>query len=240
MIGGVPQPSFPIGADDEVALRDREERLEVADDLHDVPDDVRREQHAADARRCERPARSASVSSERLSPSSPPTPISVKPKPELNRRELRGDEESSAKPLLPSGIFVLMMPMALSAKRPWNDSSSAPMYSPFASSKERKPPPTIGPAATRKPNTTRRLEPEVELCRLRDCPRCPAGMRSSRSRPCSARPLRSARVWRRMSAPMLAESSPFFRPAVSVSASMEIGPSSMCVGSRTSSVLESR
>ncbi len=88
------------------------------------------------------PVRTPSISGcsriVRLSPSSPPTPISVKPKPSCmplpNSAVMM---ISSEKPLEPSGIFVFSSPIAFSDRKLANVSSSAPAYSPLGWSKKR-------------------------------------------------------------------------------------------------------
>jgi hypothetical protein len=67
----------------------------------------------------------------------PPTPLSVNPKLSwigVNSAEMTMRSE---KPDEPSGIRVLMTPTALSEKRPWKSSSSAPAYSPRSASSAR-------------------------------------------------------------------------------------------------------
>ena len=70
---------------------------------------------------------------------------------ELDRRELRGDEHQEREAVWPSGNLVLMMPNALRSMIPWNESSSAPKYSPAAGSNRRKPPPLMTPVSTLRP-----------------------------------------------------------------------------------------
>ena len=93
---GVPQPSLPIGADDEVALGEREDRLDVAGDPVDVGDDVLREEDRVDRagphadhqrRRVERAveAEQAADADQREAEA------------ELDRRELGGDQDQEAR-----------------------------------------------------------------------------------------------------------------------------------------------
>ena len=84
------------------------------------------------------PCASGSSSTARLRPSSPPTPMSVKPKPSWKP----GTNStvmmiSSEKPGVPSGIFVLIRPIALSDRKLAMVSSSAPAYSPLSKSRKR-------------------------------------------------------------------------------------------------------
>ena len=97
------------------------------------------------------PSASAFTKIVRFKPNSPPTPLSVNPKLSwmgVNSAVIR---MSSEKPGEPSGIFVLMMPMALTENRPWKSSSSAPAYSPRSASNRRKPPPLKPPASSERP-----------------------------------------------------------------------------------------
>ena len=84
------------------------------------------------------PCISASSRIVRFSPSRPPTPISVKPKPSWNPVPNSAVMiTSSEKPFEPSGILVVMSPIALSERKSATVSSSAPAYSPCSGSKNR-------------------------------------------------------------------------------------------------------
>ena len=48
--------------------------------------------------------------------------------------ELGGDDDQQREALAPSGIVVVMMPIALTARKPAKTSSSAPAYSPLSES----------------------------------------------------------------------------------------------------------
>ena len=120
------------------------------------------------------PARSGSKRIVRLSPISPPTPISVKPKPSWIGGNSAEMMMSSEKPGWPSGSLVLRMPTAWTSIVPWNLSSSPPAYSPFrieiqeAAALE-------AAAVERQADAVRRLEAERRFrtgrrCRLRTRP----------------------------------------------------------------------
>ena len=84
------------------------------------------------------PRASASRSTERLMPTRPPTPISVKPKPSwipgLNSTLMIA---TNANPLPTSGSLVEMTPIAVTLTSSRIDSSSTPAYSPRSTSIER-------------------------------------------------------------------------------------------------------
>ena len=88
--------------DDEVALRDREERLEVADDLHDVADDVGREQHVVHAAGAHAGAQRLGVE-RAIEPEQPADADQREAVAELNRRELRRDQDQEREALAAVG-----------------------------------------------------------------------------------------------------------------------------------------
>jgi len=144
---------------------------------------------------------------------------------------------SSAKPSLPSGSLVLMMPTALSEMTPWKVSSSAPKYSPLAGSSPRKPPPVTGPALTRSPTPLGGLKPMSSWTGPRLPWFCGGNERVAVTpifwTTASIGPSRA-----RMSAPTLSGICPPCSPPAIVRPSIETGPSSMCAGKRISSALE--
>ena len=132
---GVPQPSLAIGPMRNVPCSGGKNRLQVADDLRGVGDDV-----CGNITLSIDPVRTPSAICSsfivRLSPSSPPTPMSVNPKPSwIGVPNSAVMMISSEKPSDPSGIRVVMMPIALSERNPEKTSSSAPAYSPFSKSR---------------------------------------------------------------------------------------------------------
>ena len=161
---GVPQPSLPMGPSrkwpssmGKIAFRSLTIRVILA-----TTSCGNRMLFIAPVRT---PSISALVSSVRLWPSRPPTPISVKPKPSwigMNSAVIR---TRSAKPLLPSGIFVLMMPTALRSMMSWKVSSSAPKYSPFWRIEFQEAAAFDHPGIDRQSDALRRPEVEVELHR---------------------------------------------------------------------------
>jgi len=121
---GVPHPSFPIGATTtwSCAIGKNACRSLTIRVMFPTTSGGKRTLFTEPVRT---PWRRASVSSERLSASSPPTPISVKPNPSCTGVNSAVTRIRSAKPLLPSGSFVLMIATAFSETTPSNESSSA-------------------------------------------------------------------------------------------------------------------
>ena len=99
-----------------VVLR-REELLDVADDARDVGDDVLREQDAFD--RVGADALDERVDEDRaVEAEEPADAIQGETEAQLDRRELRRRSGSAARSRAePSGILVLMMPMALTREQ---------------------------------------------------------------------------------------------------------------------------
>ena len=133
--------------DDEAAGLEREDRAQLVDDLRRVGDRVLREQEAVE--RAAREARRAACrrSTVCCTPSRPPMPVSVKPKPSWIGGNCAVMISSSDQP---PGFLVESRPIALTPIAAIL-MSRMPPYSPRSGSNSRKPPPLTMPASIARP-----------------------------------------------------------------------------------------
>ncbi len=186
-----------------------------------------------------RPVRTPSTSAwrfiPRLRPIRPPTASRVKPYPSCRPGPPNSVviTISIEKPSLPSGIRVLIRPIALRSTNPANFSSSAPEYSPRAGSADRKPPPEITPVSTERPIPVGGLNskpmssgPRLPPSRNRDLTITPTRSTAALTGPSSALKAAEISSGTEPSAPI---------PALRYSVVTSIGPSSRWVGIARSS-----
>ncbi len=129
------------------------------------------------------PARSASCAMVRLTPPSPPTPFSVKPKPSWIGGSSKVMISSRENPSEPSGSLVSSTPITLTATTSAIMTSSTPAYWPLSWSNEMNPPPLARPRSSCRPRPSGGLNanPRLSLSRLPGGAFCGTGSRSSSS-----------------------------------------------------------
>ena len=150
--------------EDEAIGRRREDGLQVADDLLRVRDRIRREHDRVE--RAVLDAVPQRIDLHRpVEAGQPADAIQGEAVAELDRRELHGDDDEEREAGRPSGIVVVIRPMALIEIPPLTSSCSTPPYCPRSTSKKRNPPPTTALASIRNPTPRGGLKPKVEIGR---------------------------------------------------------------------------